>query len=202
VRQGIASTILVEDVMAHPEEKVEAAIRMLKADGHVVERKLLGEKGTWFDVDLRMRVSWEEMQNLADGVYSLIELEELFIRRRVREASEHPHILADQLLREGSDYFELGYADALPQELKDRALGYLNASENLDNQRRNIELIEQHTGQPVPDASLEPAVSREHAAREAFLDAYRSYLDQKRILMDAYRRSNEKYRELYKKLAK
>jgi hypothetical protein len=201
VRQGVASTILVEDVMAHPEEKVEAAIRMLRADGHVVERRLLGEKGTWFDVDLRMRVSWEEMQSLADGVYSLIELEELFIRRRVREASEHPHIFADQLLREGSDYFELGYADALPQELKDRALGYLNAREDLDNQRRNI-LIEEHTGQPIPHASLEPAVSWEHAAREAFLDAYRSYLDQKRVLMDAHRRSDEKYRELYKKLAK
>jgi hypothetical protein len=149
-----------------------------------------------------MRVSWEEMQNLADGVYSLTELEELFIRRRVKEASESPDIFADQLLREGSDYFELGYADALPQELKDRALGYLNASENLDNQRRNIELIEQHTGQPVPDASLEPAVSLERAACEAFLNAYRDHLDRRRIVMAAYRRSNEKHRELYKKLAK
>jgi len=63
-------------------EKVEAAIRMLKAQGHVVQTQVRGERGTfWFEIDGRMLVSWEEMQNLADSVYSLSELEDLFKRR-------------------------------------------------------------------------------------------------------------------------
>ena len=41
-----------------------------------------------------MLVSWEEMQNLADGVYSLAELEELFRRRQAEEASERADELA------------------------------------------------------------------------------------------------------------
>jgi hypothetical protein len=72
--------------MAHPKEKVEKAIQMLKAQGHAVEAQVRGEKGTfWFEVDRRMLVSWEEMQNLADGVYSLAELEELYKKRRQAE---------------------------------------------------------------------------------------------------------------------
>jgi hypothetical protein len=74
--------------MTHAKEKVEAAIQMLKAQGHTVETQVRGEKGTfWFEVDRRMLVSWKEMQNLSDGVYSLAELEEIFKRRLVEEQS-------------------------------------------------------------------------------------------------------------------
>jgi len=168
--------------MQHTNEKIQAAIRMLRVDGHVVEIQLLGDEGTWFDIDHRMRISWKEMHDLADGIYSLTELEDLFVRRRIMEAGERPDIFADQLLREGSLYFEIGYPDVFPQGLTDKCLGYLNAKEDLDRQRRNFELIEQHTGQPVPDVfSPEPALSRERAACEAFLNTYRDYLDQRRI---------------------
>ena len=71
--------------MSHPKEKIDAAIRMLKAQGHTVKTQLRDDK-FWFEVDRRMLVSWEEMQNLADGVYSLAELEELFRRRRAEGA--------------------------------------------------------------------------------------------------------------------
>jgi hypothetical protein len=70
----------------HPKEKVDAAIEMLKNQGHTVQGQVRGEKGTlWFEVDSRMLVSWDEMQNLADGVYSLVELEELYRKRRDEE---------------------------------------------------------------------------------------------------------------------
>ena len=64
-------------------DKVNTAIRMLKEQGHVVQTQVRGAQGKfWFEIDSRMLVSWEEMQNLADGVYSLSELEDLFERRR------------------------------------------------------------------------------------------------------------------------
>jgi len=69
-------------------EKVEAAIRMLRGQRHVVQTQVRGEKGTlWFEIDGRMLVSWEEMQDLAGGVYSLSELEDLFKRRAGMQAS-------------------------------------------------------------------------------------------------------------------
>jgi hypothetical protein len=69
-------------------EKVEAGIRLLKAQGHSVETQVRGDQGRfWFEVDRRMLVSWEEMQNLADGVYSLAELEELYKKRQAEEAA-------------------------------------------------------------------------------------------------------------------
>ena len=70
--------------MAHPKEKVEAAIRMLRAQGHLVEIQVLGD---WYQIDGCMLASWQEMQDLADGVYSLTELEELFRRRQAEEAN-------------------------------------------------------------------------------------------------------------------
>ena len=62
---------------------------MLKEQGHTVQILVDEEKGTrWYRVDDRMHVSWEEMQNLADRVYSLAELEELFKRRQAEEAAQ------------------------------------------------------------------------------------------------------------------
>ena len=70
--------------------KVDAGIRMLRAKGHTVQAQVRGDEGRmWFEVDSRMLVSWEEMQNLADGVYSLTELEDLYKRRQAEEAA-HP----------------------------------------------------------------------------------------------------------------
>ena len=69
--------------------KVEAALRMLVSQGHTVEPQVRGAEGRmWFQVDRRMLVSHEEMVDLADGVYSLTELEELYKRRQSDEAAK------------------------------------------------------------------------------------------------------------------
>ncbi|HEX4001536.1 MAG TPA: hypothetical protein VHX36_02735 [Candidatus Acidoferrales bacterium] len=66
--------------------KVDAACAMLKEQGHSVEAQVRGEPvRTWFEVDRRILVSWEEMQELADGVYSLTDLEDLYRRRQADE---------------------------------------------------------------------------------------------------------------------
>ena len=71
-------------------EKIDAAIKMLEKHGHTVHPQVRGEKGTmWFEIDRRMLASWEEMVNLADGVYSLAELEELYKRRRQEESGRN-----------------------------------------------------------------------------------------------------------------
>jgi hypothetical protein len=68
------------------EEKIEAAIRMLEGQGHTVKPQLRGGSRTmWFEIDGRMLASWQEMQDLADGVYSLPELEDLYERRQAEE---------------------------------------------------------------------------------------------------------------------
>ena len=72
--------------MMRNKDKIDVAISNLKAQGHSVEAQVRGSKGTfWFEVDRRMLVSWDEMVNLADGVYSLAELEELYKKRRREE---------------------------------------------------------------------------------------------------------------------
>jgi hypothetical protein len=65
--------------MTQTKEKIEAAIRTLRSEGHVVEIQLDRGK-TWFEIDRRMRASAEEMQNLADGVYSLVNWKRSFSR--------------------------------------------------------------------------------------------------------------------------
>jgi hypothetical protein len=66
--------------------KIEAAIKMLQEHGHSVQTQMRGEKDTvWFEIDRRMLASWEEMENLADGVYSLEELEDLYRRRQAED---------------------------------------------------------------------------------------------------------------------
>jgi hypothetical protein len=66
--------------------KIEAAIKMLREAGHSVQTQMRGEKNTvWFEIDRRMLASWEEMENLADGVYSLEELEDLYRRRQAED---------------------------------------------------------------------------------------------------------------------
>ncbi len=171
--------------MAHSKEKTEAAIRMLSARGHSVEMQVDRGK-TWFEIDRRMRASGEEVQNLADGVYSLAELEELFIQRRVENTS--PGELADGVINEWAVYAQAGHAKNLIAEfraLAERAFEFRTATQSLDNQRRNFDLIAEHTGQPVSKTLLEQQSARERAAREAFLSTYKDYLNKKRVQMTA-----------------
>jgi hypothetical protein len=171
--------------MVRPKGKIEAATRMLEAQGHVVETQQHDGKGSlWCQIDGRILVSWEEMRELADGVYSLTELEDLFIRREVEHANEHADELAHKVIGEWFGYFEDGHADALPtefRELKDRAFGYQNAKRNADNERNTFRLVRERTDEPdaVLDALLEKATSQERAAHEALLKAYRNLLEKK-----------------------
>ena len=96
-------------------EKIDAAVQMLKKQGHSVDAQVRDGK-EWFQIDGRMLASSEEMRNLGDGVYSLAELEELFIRRRVEETS--PDELAEGVINEWAAYARVGHAKELPSEFK------------------------------------------------------------------------------------
>ena len=56
-------------------EKVVAAVKMLREQGHSVHAQVRDGK-QWFHVDERMLVSWAEMNDMAEGVFSLVELED------------------------------------------------------------------------------------------------------------------------------
>ena len=73
----------------HMNEKVDVAISLLKGQGHTVIIRVREDGKRWFEIDGRMLASSEEMQNLADGVYSLDELEDLFQRRLVEDQERH-----------------------------------------------------------------------------------------------------------------
>jgi len=45
------------------------------------------EMHSGFEIDGKMLASWEEIEDLADGVYSLVELEDLYERRQTDEKS-------------------------------------------------------------------------------------------------------------------
>jgi hypothetical protein len=61
--------------------KIDAAIEALKSQGHSVQA-YNREGQFWYEIDGRMLASHQEMQDLADRVYSLLELEDLFVRRK------------------------------------------------------------------------------------------------------------------------
>jgi hypothetical protein len=64
--------------------KIDAAIEALKTQGHTV-RPYNREGKFWFEIDGRMLASHQELEDLADRVYSLLGLEDLFVRRRNEE---------------------------------------------------------------------------------------------------------------------
>lgn len=64
--------------------KIDAAIEALKSQGHSV-RPYNREGKFWFEIDGRMLASHQEMEDLADRVYSILELENMFVRRRNEE---------------------------------------------------------------------------------------------------------------------
>lgn len=161
--------------MSPAKEKIEVAVRTLRSEGHIVEIQLDRGK-TWFEIDRRMRASAEEMQKLADGIFSLVELEELFMQRRIENTS--PDELAEAVINEWAMYAQAGHAQDLTPEfrdLADRACEFRNARQWLDNQRRSFELIAEFANQPSSEAVLEQPSARERAAREAFLGAYKDY---------------------------
>jgi hypothetical protein len=68
------------------EADLRAAIKMLQGEGHTV-RPYIRYGTLWFEIDGGMLATRQEMGELADGVYSLKELAELFARRRAEEES-------------------------------------------------------------------------------------------------------------------
>ena len=57
---------------------------MLEEQGHLVKGRIQFEK-MWWEIGGRMLATPEEIEHLAEGVYSLSELEELYIMRRADE---------------------------------------------------------------------------------------------------------------------
>jgi hypothetical protein len=68
------------------EADLRAAIKMLHRQGHAV-RPYIRYGTLWFEIDGNMLATRQEMLELAEGVYSLQELAELFARRRAEEES-------------------------------------------------------------------------------------------------------------------
>jgi len=64
--------------------KLSKGVRILEEQGHLVEGRIQFDK-MWWEIDQRMLATPEEIEHLADGVYSLSELEELYIKRRADE---------------------------------------------------------------------------------------------------------------------
>jgi hypothetical protein len=63
------------------ESKISKGVRILKEQGHLVEGRVQFNK-MWWEIDRQVLATPEEIEHLADGVYSLSELEELYIKRR------------------------------------------------------------------------------------------------------------------------
>ena len=70
-------------------DKLSEGIRILREQGHQVEGRIQFDK-MWWEIDRRMLASPEEIGHIADGVYSLSELEELYIKRRAEEQAAKP----------------------------------------------------------------------------------------------------------------
>ena len=70
-------------------DKSPKGIRILREQGHQVEEHIEFDK-LWWEIDRRMLASPEEIGHIADGVYSLSELEELYIKRRAEEQAAKP----------------------------------------------------------------------------------------------------------------
>ena len=68
------------------EEDLNTTIKMLQGQGHTV-RPYIRFGTLWFEIDGNMLATRQEMLELADRVYSLQELAELFKRRQAEEES-------------------------------------------------------------------------------------------------------------------
>lgn len=66
------------------EADLHAAVKMLQGQGHTV-RPYIRYGTLWFEINGNMLATRQEMLELADGVYSLQELAELFARRPLKK---------------------------------------------------------------------------------------------------------------------
>ena len=66
------------------EDDLNSALRMLHTQGHAV-RPYIRYGVLWFEIDGNMLATRQELLELADGVYSLMELRELFILRHTED---------------------------------------------------------------------------------------------------------------------
>ena len=69
------------------EADLNAATKMLQGQGHTV-RPYIRYGTLWYEIDGNMLATRQEMLELADGVYSLQELAEIFARRHAEEESK------------------------------------------------------------------------------------------------------------------
>jgi hypothetical protein len=66
------------------EDDVNSAVMLLHRQGHTV-RPHVRYGVLWFEIDRDMLATRQELLELADGVYSIAELRELFVLRRTEE---------------------------------------------------------------------------------------------------------------------
>ena len=64
------------------EDDVNSAVRMLHTQGHTV-RPYIRYGVLWFEIDSDMLATRQELLELAEGVYSLTELQELLVLRHL-----------------------------------------------------------------------------------------------------------------------
>lgn len=76
-------------------DKVSTGIELLREQGHEVRGRVQFDK-MWWEIDRRMLASPEEIRHLADGVYSLSELEELYRMRRAEEGNRPSESFGDE----------------------------------------------------------------------------------------------------------
>jgi hypothetical protein len=65
-------------------EKLSKGVAMLKEQGHRVEGRIQFDKVCW-EIDRYLLATPEEIEHIADGVYSFAELEELCTKRQADE---------------------------------------------------------------------------------------------------------------------
>jgi len=83
--QSVQETLReLRDYPPSGKEKTDIAIMELRDGGHTVEPRIHTDGKMWFEIDRRMLASWEEMQELANGL-SLDELEKKYVKRREEE---------------------------------------------------------------------------------------------------------------------
>ena len=63
---------------------MNAAVRMLHTQGHAV-RPYIRYGVLWFEIDGNLLATRQELLELAEGVYSLTELQELLVLRRTED---------------------------------------------------------------------------------------------------------------------
>jgi hypothetical protein len=68
------------------ERKISTAIKSLEAQRHTVTPRVRDGR-LCFEIDGTMLATWKEMEDLADGVYTIGELRELHVARGTEEYS-------------------------------------------------------------------------------------------------------------------